>query len=624
MTTLTRVRAALRCFLPALFLLLAACGGGGGDSMSSTPVSPPATPSGGDTGCGKVFVGLTDTDGDFLSYTVDVVSLTLKRANGDLIETTPAATRVDFAQYVDLSEFLTAATIPNGTYVEGTLRLDYSNADITVESSGLPVAAKVVKPDGSAAGVVDVNVTLDNRHRLTVAPGLVSLLTLDFNLAATNTVDLTTTPATVTVTPALVASLEPVDEKDLRLRGPLVSVDKTAKSYVVDVRPFHNKTVRLGEVTVHTTDTTDFEVNGVSSTGSAGLDALATAGAGTATVAFGTLDTNAKTFTASIVHAGTSVPGAGVDTVIGNVLSRNGNELTVRGATIVRDTDGARFVRGVVKVNVGANTKVFKDGVRPVQMLDINAVSVGQAIHAFGTASQSGTDWLLDATSGRVRMHVTHLFGFVDSSTTGALTLKLDSIDGRRVSAFNFAGTGTNTAMDADPLHYEVSTGALDLNRFAMGSPTKVFGFVTPFGMAPPDFDARTLIDFPALPARLAISWGTAGTTAPFSAQNTDGLVLDLTNTAIGLRHFIAIGPRVIDLKQLPSSPRIVPPTNGRSAYVIVSRDMSLSFRDFADFAAELTQRLNGTTAVLSLTANGKYDGDANTLSATSVVVVLK
>ena len=35
----------------------------------------------------------------------------------------------------DVSEFLTAATVPNGRYVKGSMVLDYSNADIQVEDS---------------------------------------------------------------------------------------------------------------------------------------------------------------------------------------------------------------------------------------------------------------------------------------------------------------------------------------------------------------------------------------------------------------------------------------------------------------------------------------------------------
>src|SRR5262245_62018422 len=114
-------------------LILSACGGGGGDSSAATS---PTTQSCDPSSCGTVFLSLTDADGDFLGYTVDVVSLTLKKANGAVVETLPVTTRVDFAQLVDLTEFVTAAMIPNGTYVEGSIRLDYSNAEVTVEVNG--------------------------------------------------------------------------------------------------------------------------------------------------------------------------------------------------------------------------------------------------------------------------------------------------------------------------------------------------------------------------------------------------------------------------------------------------------------------------------------------------------
>jgi hypothetical protein len=607
---------------------LAACGGGGG---SSTPASGNSGPSSSTcaSDCGTAYIAITDADGDFLSYTVDVVSLKLKRANGAMVETLPATTRIDFAQYVDLTEFFTAATIPNGDYVAATLRLDYGNADITVEQNGAPVAAQAIDANGNTLGQVDVNVTLDNRHHLVVAPGRPSLFTLDFNLAATNSVDLTTMPAKVTVTPALLASLELVDQKDLRVRGPLVSVDTVAGTYVLDVRPFNMRNMRFGQVTVHTDANTTFEVNGTDYTGSAGLAALSAAGADTVTAAFGTLTTATREFDAKTVYAGTSVPGAGVDTVIGAVVARNGNVLTVRGATVVRNSDGAHFARGNIQVTIGANTKVVKGGTVPAQMSSPDAISVGQSIEAFGaatpvsSASMSG-DWTLDATAGRVRMHVTPIYGFVKQASTGAITLQLDSIAGRKVSAFNFAGTGVSPAQDADPTNYEAATGALDLSTLGVGEPTKLIGFPTPFGLAPPDFDARTLVDFPRLPAMLLLSWGASGTTAPFSSQEAAQLVLDLANPNIGRLHVITIGPRVLDLTTLPASPSIVPPASGPTAYLIVMQDGSRAFHDFSDFVTELGTRLNGTTAMVSLTATGAYDGDSNVLSARSIVVVLK
>lgn len=620
------IRAAFLTGAATIALILTACGGGGSGSPPSSVNDPPSADC---TDCGTTFVAITDADGDFLSYSVDVTSLKLKKANGTMVETVPATTRIDFAQYVDLTEFFTAATIPNGDYVAATLTLDYSNADITVEQNGAPVAAHAVDANGAALGTVTVNVTLDNRHHLVVAPGRPSLFTLDFNLAATNAVDLTTTPATVTVTPALVASLDLVDQKDMRLRGALVSVDKTAGTYVVDLRPFQLRSQKFGQVTVHTDANTTFDVNGTEYTGAAGLDALSAAGAGTLTAAFGTLTTATREYDATTVTAGTSVPGAGVDTVAGEVVSRVGDVLTVRGGTVIRNSDGAHYARGNIQVTIGANTKVVKGGTVPPATAAPGDISVGQSIEAFGaatpvSASSMSGDWTLDATAGRVRMRETPIYGFVKSSSTGALTLQLDSIAGRKIAAFDFAGTGASTAQDADPANYEIATGALDTSGLATGEPTKIIGFPTAFGLAPPDFTARSVVDFPAMRAMLSLSWMPGGTTAPFSSQSATGLVLDLANPAIGRLHVLSIGPRLLNLQTMPASPTLAPPVSGPTAYLIVMRNESHAFHDFADFVAELGTRLDGVTVMTAINATGSYDGATNVLSARSIVVVLK
>ena len=82
MFNLSRFRSALsRLGTLALALTLAACGGGGG-SNDSPPASSNPPPSSGCSDCSKVLIALTDADGDFLSYTVDFVSLKLRRPNG--------------------------------------------------------------------------------------------------------------------------------------------------------------------------------------------------------------------------------------------------------------------------------------------------------------------------------------------------------------------------------------------------------------------------------------------------------------------------------------------------------------------------------------------------------------
>ncbi|MEQ1579691.1 MAG: metallophosphoesterase [Steroidobacteraceae bacterium] len=607
-------------------LALAACGGGEGSSgTASSGVPGVGTSCASGASCGSVYVAVTDADGDFLSYTVDVLSLSLERADGTTVQALPVSTRVDFSQYVDLSEFLTAATVPVGTYVGGTMRLDYTNADISVELNGQPQAARAVDASGTVLGVRDVRVVLDNRGRLVVTPGRPALLTLDFDLTASNSVNLGTTPITVTATPALVASIAPVDEKELRLRGPLVSVDTGAGSYVADVRPFNHPTARFGQVTVHTDSTTAFEINGQSYTGAAGLAALVAAGTGTPTIAFGTLTTAERRFDAAVVHAGSSVPGLSQDVVTGSILSRSGNELIVRGGTLITPsstTDGSQFVRDAIKVRIGAGTRVFKDGL-PAASLGLDALSVGQRIQAFGSVATENGQRVLDATQGRVRMHLTHLLGTVAGAVPGQLTMQLGAIDGREVSAFNFTGTGLTSAVDANPNAYEVATGQLPLSNLVAGHPVRVFGFVTPFGVAPPDFTGRTVADYSEVRSVLAIGWGTTGTAAPFLSLGSEGLLLDLANPAIGQRHTLRVGPFVRDLLALPAAPRIVPATGVRTSFVVVAQGTSRMYADFAEFVADLTLRLNGSTRLRGLTATGQYDGGLNQFTAQTAVVIL-
>jgi len=581
-----------------------------------------------------VWIGMTDADGDFLSYTVDVMSIRLRRADGALVETLPAQTRVDFAQYVDLTEFMTAASVPLGTYVEGTVRLDFTNAAVTVERDGQPVAATVVDAAGNALGVVDVRVVLDNRHRLVVAPGVPALLSLDFNLAATNTVDLSSTPVRVTARPTLIASLEPVSEKEMRLRGPLVSVDVAANTYTIDLRPFHHPNARHGRVVVHTTTNTAYEVNGQAQTGAAGLQLLADAGAGTMTVAFGTLNVSEREFTAERVHAGTSVPGQGVDTVIGTILSRSGNELIVRGGTIVRADDPnapttnagdnhASFFRGDIKVIVGSSTVVLKDGFG-VQSAGAQALSVGQAIQAYGRAAQVGDEYVVDAAQGRVRMHHTHIFGTLVSNGVNVIQLNLAAINGRRIDAFDFAGTGATSAQDADPTSYEVQTPQFTFTPMVIGRYMRAIGFVTPFGAAPPDFEARTLVSYVELRSQLAIGWGSEGTTAPFSSADASGIALDLNNPDVGARHHIHLGPVAIDLNSLSTSPPIVGATSGATMYAIGTPSGIMHYSSFAEFVAALNAQLTGSTRIMSFTAGGTYDPIAISFTASEAVAILR
>jgi len=616
--TWTRVRALMFAPLAAVALGLSACGDGGGIILTPPDDNPPPAACTGTT-CGEVRIALTDGDGDFLSYAVDVVSLKLEKSNGTRVEALPTRQRVDFADLVDVSEFVTAATIPNGTYVKATIRLDYSDAEVTVESAGEPVAATVVDEDGNPLGVVDVEVTLDNANRVLIAPGTPRLLQLDFDLAATHDVDLATLPAAVTADPFLVASIEPLDARDFRVRGPLDSVDEAAGSYVVDLRPFNHPDARLGKVTVNTTADTTFEVDGAALDQAAGLAAMNALPDDAPTVALGTYDVDARSFTADRVLAGDSVPGADLDGIIGNVVAREGNDLFVRGGTLVRTDGEMTFARGEIRVRLGADTVVHEDGFDGT--LGLDAISVGQRITALGSASASDTDPVLDATAGRVRLHRTHLSGTVVRTNTGQMDLDLFAIDGRDPAIFDFTGTGISPASDADPANYEVDTGSLDLDAFEPGEPARAFGFVTAFGAAPPDFEASALVDFDELRALLGLGWGAGGTSAPFLSMGENGFVIDTGNPDLGARHFVRIGPRFFDLTQLASPVTIEPVDSGRAVYAVVQRFRVDVFRDFGDFALRVNNLLIGGANMRSLTARGSFDEDDATLEANYVAV---
>ncbi len=611
-------------------LMLAACGGGASttalDNPGPTASCNPADPATFDE-CGTVIVALTDADGDFLNYTVDVLSLELATANGRVIETLPRSTRINFTDYVDLTEFVTAATIPPGTYVSGTIRLDYTDAEVFVEADGASKEADVYDTDGALLTQTELRIQLSDRDRLIVTRGRPALLQLDFDLAASHRVDITPTPAEAVSEQFILAEVSPVDEKDIRVRGPLLDVSEVDMTYTVALRPFHDRDGDFGRVTVHVTDATEFEVDEAMYVGVEGLRALNAAGQGTPTVAGGTVNVAERRFTANIVLAGSSVPGIGRDAVVGNVIKREGNFLTVRGATIIPSDRRAHFHDDVV-VEVGPDTRVFRDGDRQAD-IGIDAISIGQRVTIRG--SQGGTPTvdanapqiLFDATQGSVRMHLTHLSGIVNTAISGQTDITLHSIDRRRAAIFDFTGTGATADQDADPDNYEIATGDLALASFSEGKPIVARGFPNAFGMAPPDFYGRTVIDYTDVRSALGVGWGAGGTTAPFTSIGPDGLVLDNDNVDNDERRYIKQGPVLIDLTELPSDTTIVPRPTDRKAFYIKTADSLRMYSDFADFVDDLGMSLDGATAARSMHARGRYDASANVFTAYKIGVYL-
>lgn len=101
---------------------------------------------------------------------------------------------------------------------------------------------------------------------------------------------------------------------------------------------------------------------------------------------------------------------------------------------------------------------------------------------------------------------VTQVHGTVTSVMPGQINMALRSIDRLGIDHFNFAGTGLTAELDADPNDYEIATSTLALTNVVTGRAAKVLGFVTPFGIAPPDFEGRTVIDHHSIPSALGIT----------------------------------------------------------------------------------------------------------------------
>ena len=613
-------------------LILAACSGGNSstpdpDAIAACDPADPAT----HNECGTVLIGLTDADGDFLNYTVSVTSLTLETANGRVVDVMPASTRVNFTDYVDVTELVAAVVVPPATYVKGSINLDYTDAEVVVEAGGAAKDAVVTDLDDVELTQTRLEIVLSNRDQLLVTRRRAHFLQLDFDLAASHTVDIVPTPARATSEPFIVAEVHPVDEKDIRARGPLVEVDGDAMTYTIAVRPFHDRSNDFGSFDVQVTNDTEFEVDGTVFVGADGLVALEAAGRGTPTVAIGTLTTADRNFTADLVLAGSSVPGHEGDAVVGNIIERTGNFLTIRGATVIpRDTASDRRVHfhDDVVVEVGPDTKVFRDGHRRRTELTIGDLSIGQRVTIRGEQSEATTDAsapqiLFDATQGAVRMHVTHLSGVVNTILPGQADITLHAIDRRRVDVFDFTGTGPSPEFDADPMNYEIQTGGLALTNMSAGKPIVAWGYPTAWGMAPPDFTGRSFIDYSDVRSALGVGWGAEGTIAPFVVTDIAGLVLDNLNTDIDQRHYIKQGPVLIDLTSLDSNTTIVPRDSGRTLFSIKTRDSLRLYSNWSDFISDLQDSLDGATRARSMYAYGQFDADSNTFNAAKLGVLL-
>ena len=615
-----RTRAPRVLLLGALTLVLAAC---------HTSVPPPG---------GTAVISMGDLSGDFSSYIITLNSITLTSTTGGLATPLVTPQIVDFVQLTDRGELVEAPAVPAATYTSATIALDFSAIQILLNYNGVPTPAAAVDVTGALLSTVSVPVNFDPANPLVITTGQSAYLRIDVDLAVSNSVNFSTSPPTVTVQPFVVVTPAPIDSTPMRARGILVTASQGAMpgQFIMNLRPFVDLYSALGSVFVQTNAQTYFNIEGITFTGSAGLAALAQQPLNTVIAAVGTLSSLSgvtPTFNATEVYAGSSIYSPLYDFVTGTVSARSGNTLTISGTSYVTALGAEEFFQNST-VTLGSGTYVTADGV-PTANLSTQSISIGQVITTSGVSSPTAAGGLsLDASSNQVRLAPTPLWGTLNASppaTPGSASLDVVTLGNYAPVGLNFAGTGLTPAQDANPMLYAVNTGSTDLSTEPPQTLVQMYGLVSPFGSAPPDFNLNSVVFGAQTEQQLVVEWTNGGSAAPFSSISASGLVVNLSDPNLGSVHYIRTGPTTLDLTSpsIPSSPLITTTGANPSSITLAVGAINLStgisvFNSYPPFETALNNTLNGNNPVFRLVARGQYVAASNTFVASRIDVAIQ
>jgi hypothetical protein len=562
----------------------------------------------------------SDTTPAYASYVVTIDSITLTRSDGVAVTAVSTPEIVDLTQVHNIAEMWSSGAVPDGTYVAATVTLDYTNAVIAVMQNGVPVLAtvedSVTKTTCAAGGpcTYAVNVNFDPATQPTITPTFAStsaaLMNVDFDLAASGVIDLSTTVPTVYVRPFMTIGHLPADTRLIRVRGPLANSSSDVNTYTVYIRPFYDEANNIGQLTLFSQPNTVYTLNGQTYVGNTGLDKLSVLSAGsTMTAGYTTFQPDynplngayAGRFNLQYVVAGSTLEDIYTNGITGDVIARSGNTLTLRGSTLILTTyDTFEYETVDCTVVVGSGTIVTADDNSQLTGLTPNSIAVGDHITARGNykLASSGSCGLsvlgegvyLDSTgtqatnTGSVRLQPNEVFGTLVSSAAGSLVMDVSTIDNLPASNFDFAGNATPTPVASA---FSVDTEGLTLPPSTVpGDPIWLSGYAVPFGStAPPDFLSFALNNQTTVqtaggplggggpttpgtggcgvgsqvcdPAIMQVTWNAPGTATPLSANTGSSFSINLANTALAAA-VIRIGPQTITLQSLPASPTIV------------------------------------------------------------------
>jgi hypothetical protein len=612
----SRALSALSC---ATALLLAAC--------HNTSTAPPGTP--------ILTISSVGDRNDYAAYIMAIDSISFTQNDGTVVSPLLTSETMDLTRLNTFTELVEAPAVPSGTYISVTLVVDYTAAYVAVNHDGVSVTAGLSDFEGDALTTATVVVTFDPQNPLVVTANESVRLNVDISLEASNTISQPVTdPAAVSVQPFVVVSPAPaVDNNVMRSRGVFVTTQTIDSGFFMNTRPFYDLVSQLGAVIVYTNAQTYWNINGTTYVGAAGLQALPnTPGASVPVVAYGTLGDLSgitPTFNATSVYVGTSQESPLAEYVTGTVTQRDGNSLELSGVTYLTPIGTISYFNDAL-VTLDDTTIVSQDGVA-ANGLSIANVSTGQQVNISGQGSvDTNNNLTLDASGAQVRLAQTTLWGTLNSFSPGTASLDMSALDNWSPSAFNFSGTGSSTANNANPSAYIVNTGSLSGAGIAPGNLVQLTGVVAPYGTAPPAFLASSLVGGQTTPQTLVVEWIDGGGAAPFTSVSSAGLVVNLSSADIGSIHYIRTGPSITDLTTLPASPLITTQGADQSNLQLAVGSATVAttgiqvFNNVDEFATTVAKTFNGTNKIYRLVAYGQYDATTNQFVASRIYVALE
>ena len=595
---------------------------------------------------GTPVITFSTTPGPFTAYIVEIDQILLTRTDNTPVYPLLQPQIVDFTKLNDMPELFGAPAILEGTYTSASITLNYglstyqTAAQIFVNVNGVsvPVSPVDTTGTGTAAGSVTYTVKFDPAHPLVIKNGVSTPIDFNFDLSASSSLNTGPSPAQLTVRPFISASTVPNYTKPMRARGVFVTTDTANNNFTMNARSFFDtQGTPVGAITVQTDANTAYNVNGVIYQGAAGLAAIKALQINTIIEAYGTLgNLNSVTpsFVATQVYAGIAVENLLADRITGTVASISGNTVHIHGAEI--ESRCVSIPIGVqvsfaddYPVTIANTTIVTVDGRPDLGTVPIQNLSVGQQVdmEAIATLINCGAvQPTADATNGLIRLTPTTGWALLNPAPASGISADVVTLGGFQPEVLTFTGTGSATGADSDPAAYAIDTAGLDTSALATNALFRFDGYVTPFGAAPPDFTATSVIAGSATDQVLTVEWAGTGTTAPFTSRSASGLVVNIAGGNLAGPHFVQTGPlynqtssTTIDLTSPLVNPTIVPDTTQNSEFAVGNPTSTTGLtvaNDFDSFQSALNVAVNGTNTIQKLVAVGKYNQATNTFTA--------